>query len=149
MKFTLQRISKEKKIPTLASFKHWIKITFNAVANEQQKKMAVTIRIVDKEESAELNFRYRNKKYPTNVLSFNYEPINPKDEGYSGDIVICAPIAIQEAKKQHKDIKAHFAHLTIHGVLHLLGYNHIKACEAEKMELIETLILKFCKCSCS
>lgn len=150
MKFVLQRVSKEKKIPALSSFKHWIKTTLNAIATEQQKKLILTIRIVDEAESAELNFRYRNKKYPTNVLSFNYslgmkdEPsVRSKSEEFMGDILICAPVTINEAREQGKEVKAHFAHMTVHGVLHLLGYNHVKICDAEKMELIETLILKF------
>lgn len=143
MKFILQRISKEKNIPTLASFKYWVKTALNVAANEQQKKAIITIRIVNEDEIMDLNLRYRNKKCSTNVLSFGFYKISLGSvEKISGDIIICAPIIIREAQKQNKNIEAHFAHLTIHGILHLLGYDHKKISDAKKMEHIEIITLK-------
>lgn len=99
----------------------------------------ITIRIVDETESAELNATYRHKTGPTNVLSFPFM----MDTGtiLHGDIVICAPIVNQEAHEQLKSVKDHWAHLTVHGILHLQGFDHIKDADAEEMEKLEIAIL--------
>ena len=94
----------------------------------------MTIRIVDAEEGRMLNKEYRKKDYATNVLTFVYE------EGV-GDIVICAPVIEREAAEQKKPIESHFAHMTVHGALHLQGYDHEDEKEAEFMESIEQEIM--------
>jgi probable rRNA maturation factor len=88
-----------------------------------------------------MNRQYRGKDYATNVLSFPYEP-SPRDKtGLLGDLVMCPPVIAREAKKQGKPLRDHYAHLTIHGVLHLLGYDHEVAAEAKRMEGLEIRIL--------
>ena len=96
------------------------------------------IRVVDAAESENLNNQFRSKQSPTNVLSFCYEDI---DE-YLGDVVVCLPIVLEEAEQQETDIKDYFAHMITHGVLHLLGYDHIEEDQAQEMEALETDILK-------
>ncbi len=103
----------------------------------------LTIRIVDIDEGAALNQRYRGRPGPTNVLSFPFEPPPGIDEPWPllGDLVICAPVVAREAAEQRKTVEAHFAHLVVHGVLHLLGHDHQDPAEAETMEALETVIL--------
>lgn len=98
------------------------------------------VRLVDAAESAELNGRYRHKQGPTNVLSFPAE-LEVPDARFWGDIVICVPLVHSEAAAQDKPVAEHFAHLVVHGVLHLLGYDHQSAAEAEQMETLEKRIL--------
>ena len=97
----------------------------------------ITLRIVDEDEGRALNRDYRNRDYATNVLTFALaeEPL------LMGDIVVCAPVVAREAAAQHKPLHAHYAHLTVHGVLHLHGYNHETEAEAELMEGLETAII--------
>ncbi|MGC8697231.1 MAG: rRNA maturation RNase YbeY [Halothiobacillus sp.] len=109
---------------------------------------ALTIRFVDLDEAQELNFHYRHKNYATNVLSFPYEAPSGidahalKDEpDYLGDLVICQPVVIAEARAQQKTVPAHTAHLVIHGVLHLLGFDHETLADAEAMESREIIAL--------
>ncbi len=105
----------------------------------------ITIRIVDEAESQSLNHDYRGKDYPTNVLSFPFELPEgmPEEmraelgEGIIGDIAICAPVVEREAKDQDKSVEAHWAHMVIHGVLHLLGHDHVEDAGAEIMEALE------------
>ncbi len=99
----------------------------------------LTIRIVDRPECHALNRRYRGKDRPTNVLSFVPSPM--VGEGNLGDIVICAPVVADEAKQQGKPLHAHWAHLVVHGCLHLLGYDHAREAEARAMENLERKIL--------
>jgi probable rRNA maturation factor len=110
---------------------------------------ALTVRFVDSDEAQALNFQYRHKNYATNVLSFPYEaPPWPdeqasKDEpAYLGDLVICLPVVIAEASAQQKTLPAHTAHLVIHGVLHLLGFDHETIADAEAMESREIIALQ-------
>jgi probable rRNA maturation factor len=138
MNLVLQKVSRRRSIPSNKSFHFWVNAVL-AVISIKKKMLEVTIRIVDEAEITRLNHCFRNKSRPTNVLAFPYK--NLQSEWYLGDIVICAPITIQEAKEQKKTIEAHFAHLTIHGVLHLLGYDHKKTQEAKKMEELEIAIL--------
>ena len=100
----------------------------------------ITIRIVAETESAELNGKFRHKPYATNVLSFPYEA-EALNEPVLGDLVICAPVVAREAQEQNKDPHAHWAHMVVHGVLHLLGHDHIQEDEAERMEAKERQIL--------
>ena len=127
---SVQYASNAKNIPTRQQFRRWVK-----VALEQDIQMA--LRIVDEIEGRALNLSYRNKDYATNVLTFVYGDTDP----LYGDVVICAPIVKREAGEQSKDLLAHYAHLTIHAVLHLQGYDHEKKREAEKMEALETALM--------
>lgn len=100
----------------------------------------MTIRIVNLNEGKKLNFTYRKKDYATNVLSFPFdvpEGIEGIDINLLGDIIICAPVVSQEANEQHKTERSHWAHLAIHGTLHLLGFDHVDNSDAEIMEAIE------------
>jgi probable rRNA maturation factor len=99
------------------------------------------IRLVDDQESAELNQQYRHKQGPTNILSFPFEAPDGFDTDLLGDLVICTPLIALEAQQQNKQLFDHWAHITIHGVLHLLGYDHIDDAEAEEMEALEIKIL--------
>ncbi len=109
---------------------------------ERNEDTEISIILMGDEEMSELNETYRHKKGPTNVLSFPFE--KPEDLKLSllGDLAICVPQMIREAKTQHKPLTAHFAHLTIHGCLHLLGYDHIEPSDATVMELREIELLK-------
>lgn len=101
----------------------------------------LTIRIVDEAESARLNSSYRNKNGATNVLSFPFDSPVGVDIPLLGDIVICAPIVRREANEQSKSVSSHWAHMVVHGVLHLLGFDHEQVCKAQEMEAMETRIL--------
>ncbi len=130
---TVQWIVPKTNMPSAAQLKQWAKKIL-------QKKIAaaeVTIRIVDKKEMTQLNATYRHKNKPTNVLSFpiDHPPL-------LGDIVICAEVIQQEALEQNKSAEAHWAHMVVHGILHLLGYDHETNHDAELMETEEINILK-------
>ena len=124
-------------IPSLSEFNSWVKsvIDFNG------EDFQVSIEIVDKNTSQELNNTYRNKDKPTNVLSFPLDLPEFVEEILIGDLAICAEVVADEAKQQNKTPGHHWAHLTIHGGLHLLGYDHIDDDEAEEMEAIEIKLL--------
>ena len=128
-----QNASQFQDIPDFSQFKQWVL----SVLKEKCEEVEIVIRIVDEPEMKQLNLTYRNKNKPTNVLSFPLE-----SSPLVGDVVICAPVVSEEAHSQNKEIKAHWAHLTIHGVLHLLGYDHVHSDEAEIMERLETQILE-------
>ncbi len=100
-----------------------------------------TIRVVDRAESAELNEQYRDKQGATNVLSFPFEAPIEIDIDLLGDLVICAPLVIEEATKQNKTVEMHWNHLIVHGCLHLLGYDHLKDEDADKMEDFERQVM--------
>ena len=117
-------------LPTARQFRKWAKAALRVDTE-------VTIRVVDAEESRALNHTYRNKDYATNVLTF---PLAEMPH-LIGDIIICAPVVAQEAKEQRKDLLAHYAHLTVHGILHLHGYDHETEAQAELMEGLETAIV--------
>ena len=105
-------------------------------------KVELSLRLVDEVESADLNRRYRGKAGPTNVLSFPFEPPpGVRGRKYLGDLAICVPVVVREAAEQGKAPEAHWAHLVVHGVLHLLGYNHLDETEAQEMEALETRLL--------
>lgn len=101
----------------------------------------ITIRIVDEMESQHLNHEYRGKDKPTNVLSFPFDAPPGVELELLGDLVICRQVVEREAKEQEKDLFAHWAHMVVHGSLHLLGYDHIQDDEAEEMEAIEISVL--------
>lgn len=138
-RIVVQQASRYKKIPSRYYLQRWV----NAALTKQRKTAELTIRIVDKPESAKLNQTYRHKDGPTNVLSFPFEaPADLALPPLLGDLVICAPLVAAEAAAQNKTLLAHWAHLVIHGVLHLLGYDHLKKSEAAIMETLEIKILK-------
>jgi probable rRNA maturation factor len=104
----------------------------------------VTLRLVDEDEGRRLNRDYRGKDAPTNVLSFVYDEASPSGPytAAMGDIVLCAPVIAREAREQDKPLAAHYAHLVVHGMLHLQGYDHEHEREAAAMEAVEGFILR-------
>lgn len=124
-------------LPTRKQFQRWVA----AALNGQRDAAEVSIRIVDEAEGAELNRTWRHKDYATNVLSFPAELPPGIRSPLLGDLVICAPVVIREAAQQGKSPEAHWAHLVVHGTLHLLGYDHETEAEAEAMEALETRML--------
>lgn len=133
----LQRASEQVGIPPDSDFRAWV-----GAALGERDQVELTIRIVGHEESQALNHRYRDKDRPTNVLSFPAELPAGLEIPLLGDIVICAPLVADEAAEQGKALRAHWAHLTVHGVLHLLGHDHQLEQDAEKMEGLEISILR-------
>ena len=125
-------------LPTATDFQLWAEAALAGAAYVQDAE--ITIRIVNEVESAALNDTYRHKQGPTNVLSFPFEAPPAVPSSLLGDIVICAPVVLREAVSQGKPPLAHWAHLMIHGVLHLLGYDHDEI-QAEAMESLEIRIL--------
>jgi len=109
----------------------------DVVRHSESEEKLVLIRFVDSEESAELNQNYRNKKGPTNILSFPLELPEAVPNPQLGDLVVCASVTNKEAVEQQKAISDHYCHLLIHGVLHLLGYDHLNDQQAEEMESLE------------
>ncbi|OIR05836.1 endoribonuclease YbeY [mine drainage metagenome] len=130
LSLSVQYASDAKRLPTRQQFRRWVK-----AALEQDVQMA--LRIVNEAEGRELNRSYRGRDYATNVLTFVYDDTSP----IYGDVVICAPVVEREAKEQGKDLLAHYAHLTIHAVLHLQGYDHEIKRDAEEMEACETALM--------
>ena len=128
-----------KGVPASASFRRWIEAALKGA--KRRKATEVSVRIVDTEEGQALNLQYRGRDYATNVLSFPVELPPGVDLPLIGDLVICAPVVAREAAEQGKKPADHWAHLTIHGTLHLLGYDHIDEAEAEAMEALETKVL--------
>lgn len=124
-------------LPSEADFRIWVE---KALENSDEE-FEVTIRIVDEEESHALNNEYRGKDKPTNVLSFPFESPPGLELPLLGDLVICAQVVTKEAQEQNKELLHHWAHMTIHGILHLCGYDHINDDEADEMESIETELL--------
>lgn len=130
--------------PSEGQFQHWVMATLKALSYQPPEQLTpeLTVRLVDPAESEQLNHDYRQQQKPTNVLSFPFESIPGVPLALLGDIIICAPVVRQEAQDQGKQEMAHWAHLTIHGLLHLLGYDHIEDQEAAAMEALEIEILK-------
>lgn len=128
--------------PSLEQFQRWVDGVVAALPEKIPNACEeVCISIIDKETSAELNERYRGKKGPTNILSFTYEPIPGIERISLGDCAICAEVVETEAATQNKSREAHWAHLTVHGILHLLSYDHIEEEDATIMEKLETELL--------
>ncbi|HEY2466025.1 MAG TPA: rRNA maturation RNase YbeY [Steroidobacteraceae bacterium] len=103
--------------------------------------LVLSVRVVGNARSRSLNLRYRRKDKPTNVLSFAGAGLAPDGRSFLGELVICAPLVALEARAQDKTLRAHWAHLTIHGVLHLMGFDHVRRREARKMAAREIQIL--------
>jgi probable rRNA maturation factor len=126
-----------KGLPSSASFRRWAE----AALQERVRRADLAIRVVDEREGRALNRHYRGKDGATNVLSFPAELPEGVKLPVLGDIVMCAPVIAREARAQGKELAAHYAHLTVHGVLHLLGWDHANTVEAEAMEALERQIL--------
>jgi probable rRNA maturation factor len=133
----IQRACTSEKIPSDIAITRWVK----SVLDNHDDPIELSIRVVGEAESAALNQQYRGKSGATNVLSFPFSAVTPEPLPLLGDLVICAPIVTLEASQQKKAIEAHWAHMVIHGVLHLLGYDHGNDDEAQTMETLETEIL--------
>jgi len=137
-------------LPTFQQFEAWIAAVLEFVT--WRKNTEVTIRVVDVDEMTMLNETYRKKMGTTNVLSFPFSPFSTSPEGnvanaLVGDIVICATVIFQESEQQKKTCIDHWAHMVVHGMLHLLGYDHLSNQQAEEMESLEIKIMKRLKIS--
>jgi len=138
----LQNDTTLTEIPLLSQFENWAAQTLKIVPlTKTENKISLIVRLIDKKESALLNQTYRQKAGPTNILSFPDDPIPGFTTDSLGDLAICAPLVAEEADEQHKPVDAHWAHLFIHGLLHLLHYDHIEDQDAEIMEKLEIEIL--------
>ncbi len=133
----IQMLSDLDSIPESLKLACWAE----CVLSDKIEHKEMVIRVVDVDEGAELNHRFRGETSATNVLSFSFEPIDGIPMNLLGDIVICAPIVEQEALEQRKSIDAHWAHMVVHGVLHLLGYDHVRPTDAVEMEAEEKRLL--------
>ncbi|QCI10525.1 rRNA maturation RNase YbeY [Pseudomonas putida] len=137
LELDLQRAT-DAEAPDDAAFRRWCELALRQRSADSE----MTIRLVDEAEGRELNHTYRHKDYATNVLSFPADvPDELLDIPLLGDLVICVPVVEREAAEQGKALEAHWAHLVIHGCLHLLGYDHIEDAEAEEMEALERQLL--------
>ena len=133
LSLSVQFASDADDLPSREQVRRWV-----AAALEHPAE--ITVRLVDADEAQALNQDYRKKGYVPNVLTFEYGEISPGVLG--GDVVICAPVVEREAREQGKPLKDHYAHMTVHGVLHLQGYDHLDPAEADIMESREAAILK-------
>jgi probable rRNA maturation factor len=125
-------------IPTATQVQHWVEAALQSLT---QDSVSLSVRVVDEQEITDLNQRYRSKPGPTNVLSFPFEDPPGVESDELGDIVVSAPVVNREAQEQGKTVEEHWAHMVVHGVLHLCGYDHIEDSDAEEMESEETRIL--------
>jgi probable rRNA maturation factor len=132
-------VEKENDLPTEDQLHTWASMAL--VTRTEHEEPELTIRIVDEEESQELNNEYRGKDKPTNVLSFPFEAPAHVPIPLLGDLVVCKQVVEREAIEQDKTLTAHWAHMIVHGCLHLLGYDHIEDGEAEEMEGIERVVM--------
>ena len=135
----LSYAASRRGLPSATTFRAWVAAALAGAGRRTPSELA--IRIVDAGEGREFNRSYRGRDYATNVLSFPAELPRGVELPLLGDLVICAPIVSREAAEQGKAVRDHYAHLTIHGVLHLLGYDHENAKDARKMEALECRIL--------
>ena len=128
---TVQYGIRSARLPSRAKLRLWARAAL-------VRKACLTIRIVGAREARRLNRHYRGRDYATNVLTFIYSPARPLE----GDIAICAPVVAREARRRGVRVDAHYAHLTVHGVLHLQGFDHARTADAARMESREARILK-------
>lgn len=127
----MQYATRAQPLPSEREFRNWVRAAMREDAR-------LTLRVVGLAEGRALNREFRGRDYATNVLTFVMEDGPP----YDGDVALCAPVVSREAREQGKDVMAHYAHLTVHGVLHLQGYEHERENDAAEMERLETRILK-------
>jgi probable rRNA maturation factor len=135
LKLATQYAARAADIPARSAFRKWIKA---ALVHDAE----IGLRVVDEAEGRSLNRNFRGRDYATNVLTFIYDDAGASAQFLTGDIVLCAPVIEREAREQHKNLTAHYAHLTVHGVLHLQGYDHENDVEAAAMERMETEIVE-------
>ncbi|WP_394130483.1 rRNA maturation RNase YbeY [Shewanella maritima] len=134
----LQIATEHAALPSQQDFELWARTAIGNGMDEAE----LTIRLVDDAESQQLNHSYRGKDKPTNVLSFPFESPPEVELPLLGDLIICVNVVQKEAIEQNKPLQAHWAHMVIHGCLHLLGYDHIIDEEAEEMESLETQLIQ-------
>jgi probable rRNA maturation factor len=135
LSLAVQYASNAGNLPTRAQFRRWVTVALRRDAR-------ITLRIVDEQEGCDLNNTYRGKDYATNVLTFSYDgTVLGRFDTLFGDIVICAPVVERESSAQHKLLLAHYAHLVIHAILHLQGYEHEIDSNALEMEALETSLM--------
>ena len=133
-----QAVENPTGLPDEQTFRHWVE----SALSQHPDPVELVIRLVDEAESRQLNHDYRGKDRPTNVLSFPFEAPPQVPTPLLGDLVICAPVVAREAQEQGKSQQAHWAHMVIHGLLHLLGYDHLNDEEAQQMESRERELLQ-------
>lgn len=122
-------------LPSSRSFRAWVAAALTTARRHTATELS--IRLVGTREGRTLNREYRSRDYATNVLSFPVELPRGIVLPLIGDLVICAPVVAREAREQDKPLRDHYAHMTVHGVLHLIGYDHVEDAEAERMEALE------------
>ena len=125
-------------VPDERMFEKWVRA---ALQGRRSKRRQVNIQLFDPKQAREINKTFTGKDYATNVLSFPYEPLRGEKSAVLGDIVICPAVVATEAQEQGKRLRDHYAHLTVHGVLHLLGFDHQNEADATRMEDQERLVL--------
>ena len=138
LELDVQWASELSSLSKAADFEPWVRVALEGV----ERPVELVIRVVDETEGRELNHRYRGKDRPTNVLSFPFEAPAGIESHHLGDLVICAPVVVREAQEQGKSLGDHLAHLVIHGVLHLRGYDHQTDEQAALMESHEKKLLQ-------
>lgn len=126
-------------VPLTASFTRWVDAALRGA--KHRRRVEVNILVVGSEAGRTFNREFRQRDYATNVLSFPYEPMAHEKTSLIGDLVICAPVVALEAIAQEKKARDHWAHLTVHGVLHLLDFDHVDEEDAERMEALERRVL--------
>jgi len=136
----VQIAASRRGVPHARSLRAWVAAALRG-ASRAGASGAVCVRVVSATESRHLNLRWRGKDQPTNVLSFPFDNAG-KRNGSLGDIAICAAVVAREAREQRKAARAHWAHMVVHGVLHLLGHDHVRSRDAAAMEALEVRILK-------
>lgn len=138
LELDLQIVTDAQALPSRQDFLDWSE----AALADTKGPRGLVVRVVDERESRELNKCYRGRNQPTNVLSFPFEAPAVAASNHLGDLVICAPVVAREAQEQHKPVAHHWAHMVIHGVLHLRGYDHEDDTSATQMESLEKQILE-------
>ena len=137
----IQVASSGESLPDASRIERWVRAVFEHKDLRHQHEAELSIRIVDADEGHQLNRQYRGKDKPTNVLSFPADLPEGIDLPLIGDIVVCAPVVAQEAQEQDKTLESHWAHMIVHGTLHLLGYDHVNESDAQVMETTESDII--------
>ncbi len=133
-----QVVSQSNSIPSIDQFQSWIDV----VLSDESIDSEIVVRIIDEAEMTRFNEQYRDKIGPTNILSFPFDVPENIVSILLGDLLVCAPIIEKESLQQNKLVDHHWAHIIVHGVLHLLGHDHIDECDAKEMEALEIKILR-------
>lgn len=138
----VQKAMEIDDVPAEEDIRNWVEAVLLDTNRVDADQAELTVRIVDQDEISELNQKFRNKPGATNVLSFPADRDLPLEVPLLGDLVICASVVTNEAHEQGKSLEAHWAHMVVHGTLHLLGYDHVNSAQAAEMEQKEITILK-------